>query len=355
MKKLYLYVLKVVSLRILVAALILLSVMQILDLLEVTDDIIERGLGAAGMAHYALLRLPRLIDQAAPLSVLAGVIFAFMKLAGESQIVAIRASGVSVYRLTAMALPAALAVMAIDFVAVETIAPRTDVAMQAWWSSTAPPDAKPKTKPKAFRVGGDVVVATAGDIDGRALNDVKIYRRDGVGRLVERIEASHAVYAGDGGWRLERPQFVRFAAHGMHQGGAGQMLWASDFRPRDARALFADDQNVSAASAARALSGGGSERPPSYYATHLQRAVAHPLGALVMLLLAAPIALANFRSGQGGTFVVVGLASGLVFLVADGLLTAMGESGAITPVLAAWTAPIVFAALGATALLKLEG
>jgi lipopolysaccharide export system permease protein len=121
------------------------------------------------------------------------------------------------------------------------------------------------------------------------------------------------------------------------------------------RAVFSGDPAVTAMSAARALTGGGSERPQSFYLTHLQRAFAHPAGALAMLLLAAPVALANFRSGQGGTFVVGALGAGLVFIVADGLLTAMGESGAVSPVLAAWTAPLVFAALGATALLKLEG
>ena len=42
-------------------------------------------------------------------------------------------------------------------------------------------------------------------------------------------------------------------------------------------------------------------------------------------------------------------------IVVDGLLAALGEGGALAPVLAAWTAPVVFAALGATALLRLEG
>jgi lipopolysaccharide export system permease protein len=117
--KLAAYVLKVVGVRILGAALVLLAVLQILDLLEVTPEIVERGLGFAGILHYAVLRLPRLIDQAAPLAVLSGGIFAFIKLAGESEVVAMRASGVSTYRLLAMALPAALAVMAVDIVAVE--------------------------------------------------------------------------------------------------------------------------------------------------------------------------------------------------------------------------------------------
>ncbi len=163
------YVLKVVGLRILGAGLVLLAVLQILDLLEVTPDIVERDLGFAGVLHYAALRLPWLIDQAAPLAVLAGGIFAFMKLAGESEVVAMRASGVSTYRLLAMALPAAIAVMALEDLAVEVVVPRTDPALQTWWTATAPPEPARAAKPRAFRVGSDVVTATAGDLTGRAL------------------------------------------------------------------------------------------------------------------------------------------------------------------------------------------
>jgi lipopolysaccharide export system permease protein len=348
------YVMRTVAMRILAATLVVLAVLQVLDLLEITPEIIERGLGAVGMARYALLRTPRLLDQAAPLGVLAGSVFAFMKLSGESQIVAIRASGVSIYRLTTMCVPAVLVVMLINFLAVEVVAPRTDPLLQAWWNATAPADEKPEVKPHAFRVGSDVVIATPADVQGRALTAVKIYRRDDQGRLIERVQAAAATYVG-GGWRLTNPQFIRYMQTGVRTGEAGQMTWVSSFRPSDVRALFSGDPAITAQSAARALTGGGSERPQTYYITQFQRAFAHPVGALVMLILAAPVALANFRSGQGATFVLGSLGAGLVFLVADGLLNAMGESGAVNPVLAAWTAPVVFAALGATALLKLEG
>ena len=186
------YVLRAVSVRIAGATAVLLAVLQILDLLEVTPDIVERGLGFAGMMHYAVLRLPQLINQAAPLGVLAGSIFAFMKLAGDSEIVAMRASGVSVYRLLLMALPAALAVVVIDFAAVEIVAPKTDPMLQTWWQSTAPPAKKTTPKPKAFRVGDDLALATTDDLSGRTLRDVKIYRRDAGGRETERIEAASA-------------------------------------------------------------------------------------------------------------------------------------------------------------------
>jgi lipopolysaccharide export system permease protein len=349
------YILRNVGIRILAAILVLLGVLQILDLLEVTPDIVSRGLGASGMLHYALLRLPRLFDQAAPLGVLAGCIFAFMKLAGDSEVVAMRSTGVSSYRILAMAIPAALMIAVVDFAAVEFIAPRTDAALQTWWSSTAPPAPTTAPKPHAFRVGSDLAVAATNDYSGRTLRDVSIYRRDANGRLVERIKAASASYAHGQGWRLNNPQFVRFDLGEPQVGQAQQMTWAQSFEPADVQSLFFGDDTISAASARRALSGGGAQRPPSYYATRLQRAVATPVASLVMLLLALPVALASFRSSRGAVFVTGSLGAGLLFLVADGMISALGESGAISPILAAWTAPAVFSALAAAMLLRLEG
>lgn len=349
------YILRHVGLRIVAATVVLLGVLQILDLLEVTPDIVSRGLGVGGMLHYALLRLPRLFDQAAPLGVLAGCVFAFMKLASDSEIVAMRSTGVSTYRILAMALPAALLVAVVDFGAVELVAPRTDAALQTWWRGTAPPAPTTAPKPKAFRVGGDLAVAATNDYSGRTLTNVSIYRRDMAGRLVERIKAASATYTKRAGWRLNAPQFVRFDLPAPQVGQAASMDWAQNFEPADVQSLFFGDDTISASSARRALTGGGAQRPPSYYATRLQRAIATPIASLVMMLLALPVALASFRSSKGAVFVAGSLGAGLLFLVADGLLSALGESGAVSPVLAAWTAPAVFAALAATMLLRLEG
>ncbi len=74
-----------------------------------------------------------------------------------------------------------------------------------------------------------------------------------------------------------------------------------------------------------------------------------------MLLLSAPAALSSLRSDQGMRLFLFGLASGLLFLVADGLLAALGETSALPPVLAAWAAPVAFTALAVTVLLSAEG
>ncbi|MDB5455486.1 MAG: permease [Caulobacter sp.] len=352
--KLQLYVLKIVGTRILGAAAILLAVLQILDLLEVTTDILDRGLGMGGVIYYAALRFPRLIEQVAPISVLAGGLFAFSQLARENAVIAMRASGVSAYRIVGMAAPAAILVVLIHLGAAQVVAPRTDPMLATWWDATTPAADRKAPQPRAFRVGGDLVTAETASPSGERLNAVKIYRRAADGRLSQLVEASSATHTA-AGWRLEAPKTARFTVDKAELSSASQMIWPLQLRAADVQALFADNQPPSAASARRALAKGGTERPESYYATKLQAAFAGPIAALVMLLLSAPVALANFRSSQGAVLLTGGLAAGLIFLVAQGLLSALGEGGVLSPALAVWSAPAVFAALAATMLLKLEG
>lgn len=204
-----------------------------------------------------------------------------------------------------------------------------------------------------FRVGDEIVVAVPRDPDGRSLEKVTIYRRDPAGRLIQRTNAQAAVFENDR-WRLVEPRFETLGAASITEGQARSMDWTQSLRPSDVRALAQGQTSVTPAEASRALAGGLSVRPRTFYDTQLQRAWAAPLACLVMLLLAAPAALANFRGG-GATLIIQCMAAGLLYLVFDGAFTALGENSAVPPVLAAWAAPAMFGALGVTVLLYLEG
>jgi len=352
--KLQLYVLRTAASRILVAAVILMSILQMLDLLDVTPDILERGLGVAGVAYYAALRMPRLFEQVAPIAVLAGGLFAFSQLARESAVVAMRASGISGYRIVGMAIPAAAAVMLLDVLCSQVLAPRADPTLADWWRNTTPVAERKVPAPRTFRAGTDLVMAASASADGRDMTGVTVFRRDTKGILIEKVEAARAHYKG-GSWALEQPKTTRFTGDLVQSSTAATTNWPTALRPQDVQGLFGDDGVPTAASARRALQNGGSDRPESFYATHLQAAFASPFVSLVMLLLSAPVALANFRSGQGAVLLSAGLAAGLLFLVANGMLTALGESGSLSPFLAVWAAPAIFGALAARTFLALEG
>lgn len=352
--KLQLYVLKTVATRILGAALILMSILQILDLLDVTTDILDRGLGVAGVAYYAALRLPRLFEQVAPIAVLAGGLFAFSGLARESAVVAMRASGISGYRIVGMAAPAAVAVMLLDALCGQVLAPRADPTLADWWRNTTPVAERKVPSPRTFRAGTDLVIGASASADGHEITNVTIFRRDAKGILIEKVEAPKARYRNHA-WTLDQPKTTRFTGDLAQTSTASTTNWPTALKPQDVQGLFGEDAMPTAASARRALQNGGSDRPESFYATHLQAAFASPFVSLVMLLLSAPVALANFRSGQGAVLLTTGLAAGLLFLVANGMLTALGESGSLSPWLAVWAAPAIFGALAVRTFLALEG
>ena len=347
------YLLKLMGSRILAALAVLAGVLQIIDLLEVTTQILDRNLGPGGVAYYAMLRMPRLIEQAAPLAVLAGSLFAFAKLAGESAVTAMRSTGISAYRITMMAAPSVVALALLQLAIGTVIAPHTDQMLSAWWQASAPRDASKAIDPVTFRLGDEVVVAVPRDPDGRSLENVVLYRRDDSGRLIERTSAKAAVWAA-GRWTLIEPRFETLAAASLSEGSASTMGWTRNLQPADVRAMASGQTLVTPQEASRALAGGLSMRPRTYFDTQLQRAWATPFACIVMLLLAAPASLANFRGG-GATLLVQCLAAGLLYLVFDGAFTALGESGAAPPLLAAWAAPAMFGALGITALIYLEG
>ena len=96
------------------------------------------------------------------------------------------------------------------------------------------------------------------------------------------------------------------------------------------------------------------DKSPSASRTRLYRTVAEALAPIIMLLLALPAALGYARSNKTAP-VIFGLGAGLFYLVADGLLTAMGSTGVLPPVVAAWAAPIGFAAGAISILLYAEG
>jgi lipopolysaccharide export system permease protein len=94
-------------------------------------------------------------------------------------------------------------------------------------------------------------------------------------------------------------------------------------------------------------------QPLSVYQTVLMQSFAAPFTVLIMMLLAMPAAIVSERGGGGGR-VLLALALGLGFLLANGILSAFGTSGRIPPIYAAVTAPLLFAVFGIWQLRRCE-
>ena len=155
------YLFRMFLTRTVVAVLVLICLVQVLELLDVTTQILQRGQGLAGIGHYSLLRLPGQFQQVASLSMLVGAIFTFSQLASTSEMVVIRATGANIYRVVRMMIPVAIGVALVDFGVAAEVAPRTQDALSHWMAVTAPPSQAKPAKPHWFRQGQDLVMVGA--------------------------------------------------------------------------------------------------------------------------------------------------------------------------------------------------
>lgn len=347
------YLRQLLGLRVLAVLIALGGLLQILDLLDSTTEILARDQGLGGVAYYALLRTPNILLQALPLAALIGAVFAFSTLASQHEVVALRAAGMPFRTVITLLLPTVLLIGASHWVLAEQVVPRSQRALTAWWAALPPAkDADPDTELLWFKSGGAVIGVTHALPDGRQLEGVRIFRRHEDGHLLSRLTASRAMYD-QGRWTLHEVVVTDF----RHQHVAAMqqtMAWDTPLKPNDVLRLLAAEPYVSGGLAASVLIGANPGiKTPAFYRTRVQKTLADPFTALVMLLLATPVAVALTRGARGAP-ALVSLGTGLLFLLVHGLCAALGEAGLLTPFTAAWIAPAGFALLGTLFLIRLD-
>ena len=84
------YLRRHVATRTALLTLFFVALMQVLELMDVTTDILDRNLGVRGLAYYAGLRTPSELALALPLAALLGAMWAFHDLARNHEMIAIR-------------------------------------------------------------------------------------------------------------------------------------------------------------------------------------------------------------------------------------------------------------------------
>ena len=338
----------------LLAMFAIILLLQMIDLLERGEDFVTRGLGLDAVGRYVLLQLPLMLQQAVPIAALAAAMVVFIALGRTSEMTAIRAAGISQWRVLLMALPVPLLLSLAAFGLSEYAVPRSQLRLAVWWAQTEPARATAAASARWFRVGDEIVQAERASPDGARLTGVDIFRRDGDGLLAERLSAAAAIVR-PGGWTLLDVERSRFGEGRMARDHVDRLAWAAPLQPRDVAAFFSSVRSLSAAAARRAL---GEEAPVSQsealFATRIMRSAAEPLAPIVMLLLALPLAFVAPRTGTAWPAMLYAAGGGLLYLVADGVLTVFAQVGYLPAGVGAWAAPLIVALIGVTVLLYAE-
>ena len=328
----------------------LVAILQLLDLLDKAGSILSRG-GVADIGRFIALRTPSLFAEALPLATLLGAVLTFLRLSGALEMTAMRAAGISLRQILRALLPACLLVSAAQFVLQTEVAPRAERRFADWWAATDPVAADPAAPRLWLRAHGDIAAVDRVSLDGGELGGLSVAQRSSTGDLTAWLEAGEAVRR-EGRWTLHD---VRIARPGVAElEYRDTMEWANGPSPANMVELARPIDLMTLGRLIETLRGrwvGG--RAPAFYWTELDRVLSALLDPFVMVLLAEPVLLAPPRTA-GGAPAATSLALGLGYLVCAGLLTALGNAGTLPPLLAGWSATLLFAVMGLVRLLQAE-
>lgn len=334
----------------------LVLILMTLDLLGESGKILSvAGNDQGDVLRYVTMRAPQIIARFLPFSVLLGTLITFATLSQNSEIVAMKAAGLSAHQILAPMFVASLAVAVISFAFNDTVVAPNTARLKLWQAAeygTVAVDSDAR-KNVWVREGGDLI--NAGSVRGSGndtvLENVHIYLRNN-GGLRQVISASTARYNGEA-WALGNNQTFDVATTEVKK--AESLIVGKGITPDRFNYIKVDGDSLGFFPLLRAI---GDLQSAGRRTDNLEGILWHklsgPLSTVLMPLLAAVAAFGLARSGALFLRAVIGMALGFAYFVADNFALAMGNLGAYPPWIAAWGPFLLFLLIGETVLVRTE-
>ncbi len=328
---------------------IIAAVIMLIDFVEISRDIGGRvDVSVFGLAGLMLMKSPSVILQLLPFVFLFGTLAAFVGLNRRSELVAMRAAGVSAWRFIFPAAGAALVAGVITIAVLNPVASWLDGQYQA--RSNALLQTREGLAPESSTVWvrqGDgrnqvVVRAEERNAETSELRGVSMFiyttGADGRRDFERRIEAESARLV-PGAWELTN---AREAAAGEQAVTYATLSIRSNLTPDKAFEGFAQPRSTPfwrLPSLISTIEAAGFSA--TQYRLRLQELLATPLMFAAMSILAAAFSLRLMRLGDMPFMVVSAIGLGFVFYFLSALMRALGESEVLPPMAAAWIPPLL--------------
>jgi lipopolysaccharide export system permease protein len=332
-----------------------LGIYLVVEFFDQFDAFIEQGAGAAAIAQYFLFRIPMIVTRVMPMAVLGGGLLGLGNLSRQNEFVALRAAGVSVWQIASALLLATLVISAGMFLWSEHVVPYASQRAHDVYASDI--------KKRPFKGKGRRQVWYRGlagfynikHVSEKGLVGLTVFQVDGGFQPQRVIEVDRATWSK----RKRQWNLVGSRAYRLDAGGRIRPESPEGFTLPESPADF-----LAAPGEAEEFNYAGLRRyiidlrrkgaDASEYLVDLHLKLAAPLASLVMALIAIPLATRGTRTSNLAGAISFGLGIGFAYWVILAFAQALGQGGALPPLLAAWVANGVFALLGLAMFLDAE-
>jgi LPS export ABC transporter permease LptG/LPS export ABC transporter permease LptF len=330
-----------------------LAVFYISTFIDLSDKMFKGTAPWYAIFEYLLYFTPQIAYYTLPLSVLIATLVTVGLLTASSELIVMKACGVSLYRATLPMLLCSAVVGGLLFALDATILGAANREAETLRNEMRGVGAlNALNQPWMLGDDGAIYNIRAFDRRRREFSEVNIWKVDKtMSRLIEQTFAERASYIGGqqgfspSTWQLQNGWTRAFDAAGRT---SGYRRFASEPRQLEKAAYFAQEPPD-----ARFMSFGELRRDTARLSASgldvldqqvaLARKVAFPFVTIIMTLIAIPFAVTIGRSGTMAG-IGVGVALALGYWGAISISVAFGAGGALSPVLSAWAPNLLFGA-----------
>jgi len=322
------YLASVLLLGALPVLLLLLGLFGFVSLAEELEDVGKGQFEDADALRVALLTLPRIAIDLLPVAALLGGVMALGNLASAQELTAMRAVGMSQWRMAYPLFASALFLAGLVLLAQQYVVPRLEHDASDLRGKARVSTVQAGTTTEFWTRDGSHFIRVGDVRFGAIPADIEIFDLD-ANRTVERmLQAEWADVIGPGRWQLhdvaenritvERgPEGRVTAAYVAHERGATQD-WQSFLSPDQMASLIAPIETLTISDLynyVKYLDGAGlsSHR----YRFRLWQMLSMPLALLAMCLLGLPFLLGSVRSRPPGARILFGAIVGIGFYLVE--------------------------------------
>jgi LPS export ABC transporter permease LptF/LPS export ABC transporter permease LptG len=333
---------------------------EVFTFFELLDDIAQQRTGIFDVINYFIYLASYLFYQLAPLAALVAVLVTLGIMTKNNELVAFKAAGISLYRLSLPLLLTGL-VLAIGLVALDdTYLPYANQRQDALRNEIKGRPAQTYYQPNRqwiFGQKGNIYNYEFFDPDHQLFGGLNVFELDpATFEIRRRIYAERAhwdqqqrIWVLESGWvrEFDHGQVTRFApflATAMQELNEPPSYFNREVRQSYQMTWWELKRYI------------GDLRQAGFdvarLSVQLQRKLSFPLIAPLIILLAIPFSiLVGTRGAVGGLALGVGIA--IVYWAASALTEAMGSVGQLPPLLAGWAPDTIFGFLGLYFFLKM--
>jgi lipopolysaccharide export system permease protein len=348
------YIFRTVASATLVALLVLVLLESFLTLLVVLEDVGKGNYDFAAAVRFLLLIQPQRLYELFPMALLVGGLLGMGALAGGSELIVMRAAGLSLTRLTRSALQSGLLLSLAVLMIGEFAAPPLEQLAREQQAIAKGEDMAIRGGRGFWARDGDYFIHVRGVLPGIRLVDIHIFKIDPEARL-ETVTAAQGARYQEGRWLLEGVNRSILSGDTVQTERLSSLAVVSAISPQILDVLAANPSDLSIRDLlvyVDYLERNGLDAEG--YRLALWRKLLAPLAYLAMLVIAMPFVFGPQRSVGTGQRLLVGLLLGLAFFLVNYLLGNVVLLYGFPPLVGASLPTLLFLGAGFYALHRLR-